>query len=170
MAAKVRDVLDDSRKRYRCPWAEIGKCGPRKEPIRLQDSLPSPLKKKKILLFDFVLNYSCCALSLFFFLSQNCRSWFAQLVNFQDPKRSSLDSHQRHLLKILSQIKVYRRLQIVVFFTLVTSLRGNVLTSRGEITNWLQLREKQVTTNKIQLSKFQFDLETVGKRSHFVHC
>lgn len=26
-----RDVLGDSRKRYRCPWAEIGKYGPRKE-------------------------------------------------------------------------------------------------------------------------------------------
>ena len=32
---------------YRCPWAEIGKYGPRKEPIRLQDSLPCPLRKKK---------------------------------------------------------------------------------------------------------------------------
>ena len=42
------DVLGDSRKRYRCPWAEIGKYRPGKEPIRLQDSLPCPLKKKKI--------------------------------------------------------------------------------------------------------------------------
>ena len=42
-----RDVLGDSRKRYRCPWAEIGKYWPGKEPIRLQDSLPCPLKKKK---------------------------------------------------------------------------------------------------------------------------
>ena len=42
-----RDVLGDSRKRYRCPWAQIGKYGPRKEPIRLQDSLPRPLKKRK---------------------------------------------------------------------------------------------------------------------------
>ena len=41
-----KDVLDDSRKRYRCPWAEIGKYGPCKEPIRLQDSLPSEIKKK----------------------------------------------------------------------------------------------------------------------------
>ena len=39
-----KDVLDDSRKRYRCPWAEIGKYGPCKEPIRLQDSLPSEIK------------------------------------------------------------------------------------------------------------------------------
>ena len=39
------DVLGDSRKRYRCPWAEIGKYGPRKEPI-LQDSLPWSLRKK----------------------------------------------------------------------------------------------------------------------------
>ena len=44
-----RDVLGDSRKRYRCPWAEIGKYWPGKEPIRLQDllPLPCPLKKKK---------------------------------------------------------------------------------------------------------------------------
>ena len=41
------DVLGDSRKRYRGPWAEIGKYWPGKEPIRLQDSLPCPLKKKK---------------------------------------------------------------------------------------------------------------------------
>ena len=41
-----RDVLGDSRKRYRCSWAEIGKYGPRKEPIRLQDSLSCTLKKK----------------------------------------------------------------------------------------------------------------------------
>ena len=40
------DVLSDSRKRYRGPWAEIGKYWPGKEPIRLQDSLPCPLKKK----------------------------------------------------------------------------------------------------------------------------
>ena len=26
---KGRDVLGDSRKRYHCPWAEIGKYGPR---------------------------------------------------------------------------------------------------------------------------------------------
>ena len=42
-----RDVLGDSRKRYRGPWVEIGKYWPCKEPIRLQDSLPSPLRKKK---------------------------------------------------------------------------------------------------------------------------
>ena len=36
------DVLGDSRKRYRGPWAEIGKYWPSKEPIRLQDSLPRP--------------------------------------------------------------------------------------------------------------------------------
>ena len=41
-----RDVLSDSRKRYRCSWAEIGKYGPRNEPIRLQDSLSCTLKKK----------------------------------------------------------------------------------------------------------------------------
>ena len=40
------DVLGDSRKRYRGPWAEIGKYWPGKEPIRLQDSLLCPLKKK----------------------------------------------------------------------------------------------------------------------------
>ena len=39
------DVLGDSRKRSRGPWAEIGKYGPGKEPIRSQDSLPRPLKK-----------------------------------------------------------------------------------------------------------------------------
>ena len=44
------DVLGDSRKRYRGPWAEIGKYWPGKEPIRLQDSLPCPLKKKNQLL------------------------------------------------------------------------------------------------------------------------
>ena len=43
-----RDVLGDSRKRYRCSWAEVGKYGPRKEPIRLQDSLPCPRKKTEI--------------------------------------------------------------------------------------------------------------------------
>ena len=41
------DVLRDSRKCYRGQWAEIGKYWPSKEPIRLQDSLPCPLKKKK---------------------------------------------------------------------------------------------------------------------------
>ena len=40
------DGLGDSRKRYRGPWAEIGKYWPSKEPIKLQDSLPCPLKKK----------------------------------------------------------------------------------------------------------------------------
>ena len=39
------DVLGDSRKRYRGLWAEVGKYWPGKEPIRLQDSLPCPLKK-----------------------------------------------------------------------------------------------------------------------------
>ena len=43
-----RDVLDDSLKRYRGPWAEIGKYRPGKEPISLQDSLPCPLKKIKV--------------------------------------------------------------------------------------------------------------------------
>ena len=42
---QIWDVLGDSRKRYRGPWAEIGKYWPGKEPIRLQDSLPCPLKK-----------------------------------------------------------------------------------------------------------------------------
>ena len=42
-----RDILGDSPKRYRGPWAEIGKYRPGKEPIRLQDSLPCPLIKKK---------------------------------------------------------------------------------------------------------------------------
>ena len=46
MATNVGDVLGDSRKRYCCLWAEIGKYRPRKEPIRLHDSLPCPLKKK----------------------------------------------------------------------------------------------------------------------------
>ena len=41
-----RDVFGDSRKRYRCPQAEIGKYGPRKEAIRLQDSSLCPLEKK----------------------------------------------------------------------------------------------------------------------------
>ena len=41
-----RDVLGDSQKRYRCPWAEKGKYRPRYEPIRLHDSLPGPLRKK----------------------------------------------------------------------------------------------------------------------------
>ena len=40
------DVFDDSRKRYRCPWVELRKYGPRQEPIRTQDSLPCPLRKK----------------------------------------------------------------------------------------------------------------------------
>ena len=44
-----RDVLDDSRKCYCGPWAEIEKYWPGKEPIRLQDSLPCPLKKNNIL-------------------------------------------------------------------------------------------------------------------------
>ena len=43
---KSWDVLGDSRKHYRGPWAEIGKYWPGKEPIRLQDSLMCPLKKK----------------------------------------------------------------------------------------------------------------------------
>ena len=43
---EVRDVLGDSQKRYRCPWAEKGKYRPRYEPIRLHDSLPGPLRKK----------------------------------------------------------------------------------------------------------------------------
>ena len=42
------DVLSDSRKRYRGPWAEIGKYWPGKEPIKLQDSLPCPLKKNNL--------------------------------------------------------------------------------------------------------------------------
>ena len=48
------DVLGDSRKRYRSPWAEIGKYWPGKEPIRLQDSLPCPLKKKKKRIFTMI--------------------------------------------------------------------------------------------------------------------
>ena len=42
-----RDVLGDSRKRYRGPWAEIGKYWPGKEPIRLQDLLPLPFPLKR---------------------------------------------------------------------------------------------------------------------------
>ena len=44
---EIWDVLGDSRKRYRGPWAEIGKYWPGKEPIRLEDLLLYPLKKKK---------------------------------------------------------------------------------------------------------------------------
>ena len=52
------DVLGDSRKRYRGPWAEIGKYWPGKEPIRLQDSLPCPLKKiMMIYCFKCVTNF-----------------------------------------------------------------------------------------------------------------
>ena len=40
-----RDVHGNSQKRYRCLWAEIGKYRLQKEPIRLRDSLPCPLKK-----------------------------------------------------------------------------------------------------------------------------
>ena len=43
---EIWDVHGDSRKRYCCPWAEIGKYLPGKEPISLQDSLPCPLKKE----------------------------------------------------------------------------------------------------------------------------
>ena len=43
---EIWDVLGDSRKRSRGPWAEIGKYWLGKEPIRLQDSLPRPLKMK----------------------------------------------------------------------------------------------------------------------------
>ena len=39
------DALGDSRKRYRSPWAEIGKYWLGNEPIRLQDSSLYPLKK-----------------------------------------------------------------------------------------------------------------------------
>ena len=42
---EIWDVLGDSWKHYRGPWAEIGKYWLDKEPIRLQDSLPCPLKK-----------------------------------------------------------------------------------------------------------------------------
>ena len=50
-----RDVFGDSRKRYRCPQAEIGKYGPRKEAIRLQDSSLCPLEKK----IQFKRSYPC---------------------------------------------------------------------------------------------------------------
>ena len=40
-----RDVHGNSQKRYCCLWAKIGKYRLQKEPIRLQDSLPCPLKK-----------------------------------------------------------------------------------------------------------------------------
>ena len=43
---EIWDVLGDSRKRSRGPWAEIGKYWPGKEPIRLQDLLPCPLKNE----------------------------------------------------------------------------------------------------------------------------
>ena len=36
-----------------CPWEEIRKSGPRKEPISFQDSLLCPLRKKKITLHIF---------------------------------------------------------------------------------------------------------------------
>ena len=51
------DVLGDSRKRYRGPWAEIGKYWPGKEPIRLQDLLPCPLKNEKWRQWVFPLSY-----------------------------------------------------------------------------------------------------------------
>ena len=61
------DVLGDSRKCYRGPWAEIRKYWPGKEPIRLQDSLPCHSKKKNNLRY-----YSCHAnikfISIFFFI------------------------------------------------------------------------------------------------------
>ena len=43
---EIWDVLGDSRKRRCGPWAEIGKYWPDKEPIRLQDLLPCPLKMR----------------------------------------------------------------------------------------------------------------------------
>ena len=36
-----------------CPWEEIRKSGPRKEPISFQDSLPCPLRRKKITLSTY---------------------------------------------------------------------------------------------------------------------
>ena len=51
-----RDVLSDLWLRYHFPWAEIGKYGPRKEPIRLHDSLPCPLKKSTNIHCDLTSN------------------------------------------------------------------------------------------------------------------
>lgn len=45
MATKVRMTLRLTKK-LPCPWAEIGKYGPRQGPIWLQDSLACPLRKK----------------------------------------------------------------------------------------------------------------------------
>ena len=51
---EIWHVLGDSQKRYRGPWAEIGKYWPGKEPIRLQDSLPYPPKKKvRVVILDY---------------------------------------------------------------------------------------------------------------------
>ena len=54
------DVLDDLRKRYRGPWAEKGKYWPGKEPIRLQNSLPCPLKKKKKMYIPHLYSWLFC--------------------------------------------------------------------------------------------------------------
>ena len=55
---KSWDVLGDSRKRYHGLWAEVGKYWPGKEPTRLQDSLPCPLKKT-ILKYWLILQEIC---------------------------------------------------------------------------------------------------------------
>ena len=56
-----RDVLGDSRKCFRGPWAEKGKCWPGKEPIRFQDllPLPFPLKKKNKEYYDTANDFNC---------------------------------------------------------------------------------------------------------------
>ena len=58
---EIRDVLGDSRKCFRGPWAEKGKCWPGKEPIRFQDllPLPFPLKKKNKEYYDTANDFNC---------------------------------------------------------------------------------------------------------------
>ena len=65
-----------------CPWEEIRKSGPRKEPISFQDSLLCPLRKKKI------------TLSTYFDISDG--SGFGKILLFLERKiKQNLQNNQR---------------------------------------------------------------------------
>ena len=110
---EIWDVLGDSRKRYRGPWAEIGKYWPGKEPIRLQDSLPCPLKKKnKQETWNVLIEDGASADFLWFFEneSRNMQFLFRQQNELEENKFAHVVKHVVNFQKPLRPLRLEAQL------------------------------------------------------------
>ena len=110
---EIWDLLGDSRKRYRGPWAEIGKYWPGKEPIRLQDSLPCPLKKKnKQETWNVLIEDGASADFLWFFEneSRNMQFLFRQQNELEENKFAHVVKHVVNFQKPLQPLRLEAQL------------------------------------------------------------